>query len=384
MSKRFFISEAINGNIRFWNVERLDNNHTTIEYGYWFSPNTEVKVTKETQANYLKRIKDKIKDGYVEVNNSIIGFDEAKKIIKESASGRAFKEPMKFQKYPPNQFVYPCWGQPKLNGLRCYIVWGKWTYGTGMFEEVKEGAIALSSDGNRYHMPFITDVFVKEDFCINGEGQPVLYFDGEFYVHGEKLNTIRKRVPMEVNGKVQQNSLPSDPVKFYCFDMAIEDTGFKDRIAIRDNRLETIMQRNIVIRKVPVTIINDYKHAEQFTDDWIAEGFEGAVFREIDSVYEYGRRSSHGIKVKRYTDGEFIVTDIIPKDKSRGCKFVCRNDINDAEFESMPEGTFDEQEEWLANKENIIGEKVTIKFYERSGVKNCPNHSNVITVRDYE
>ena len=37
----------------------------------------------------------------------------------------------------------------------------------------------------------------------------------------------------------------------------------------------------------------------------------------------------------------------------------------------------------LANKEKLIGKKVTIKFYERSGVKKCPFHSNVLNTRDY-
>lgn len=399
--KKHFIAHTITGDVRFWNIEYFDSSNTTVvTFGNFSTGNPSVNTVKENKVAYQKRIKDKLKQGYVEVQFVPNSINTCHEILRDANVEIAFKPPMKCQKYDPVKFQYPCLGQPKLNGLRCYIVWGKWATKQGLFEEVYEGVIALSQEGCRYYVPNVTNSFDKKDFCAEGSDDPTLYFDGELYVYGEPLNIIKSRVPIEINGRISKPSLPSEPVNFYCFDIADEDVEYNVRQLTRVSKLRTLandlygyddVNHVVHINKefhkhvmfVGDSVIKNTEEAQLFTDACIAAGFEGAVFRTFDNIYEYGKRPKSIIKVKRFDDAEFTVVDIIARDKGRGCMFVCKNDINDAIFESTPMGSYEKQERELANKEKLIGKQVTIKFYERSGVKKCPFHSNVLDKRDY-
>lgn len=398
--KRSFISQTINNGVRVWQIEYLENlSASVITYNYHDSANIETNTVRENRTAFNKRIKDKLKQGYVEVATVPVSLAQCKELIEKYSEDLTFKAPMKCQKYDPVKFQYPCLGQPKLNGLRCYIVWGEWVTKNGMFTETFEGAIALSQEGCRYHVPHVTDCFVKSDFCERESQSPTIYFDGELYVYGEQLNIIKSRVPIEINGKIGKASLPTEPIKFYCFDVAVEDDEYASRKLLRHSKLfhkEANCYGYVIdagklfvnvspnkIQYVDDVVINNVEDAQLFTDACIAAGFEGAVLRTYDNVYKYGKRPQDILKIKRYSDGEFTVIDIIAKPKGQGCLFVCKNDINDAVFESTPMGTFVQQNQWLTDKKDIIGKQVTIKYYERSGVKKAPFHSNVLGVREY-
>ena len=396
--KRTFVSYTINKEVRVWSVERFDNvNATSVEYHFLNSPNIETKITEENNTAFNKRIKDKLKSGYVEVTGKQLGERLCKDILDASIEAVEFKAPMKCQKYDPVKFAYPCLGQPKLNGFRCYIVWGTWINKNGIFTNTFEGPIALSQEGCRYHVPHITQCFVKSDFCKNDSDEPTLYYDGELYVYGEKLNIIKRRIPIEINGIVSNPSLPTEPVNFWCFDIAEEETTYNVRSQLRINKVSHVTINDVVVpikgymivkiaSRIPIVLVHDthitnVEKAQEFTNNCINNGFEGSVLRTYDNEYKYGKRPQDILKIKRYEDGEFQVVDVIAKPKGDGCMFVCKNDINDCTFECVPEGDFDLQAKWLESKELLIGKMVTIKYYERSGVKKCPFHANVIDIR---
>lgn len=399
--KRSFISSTINGGVRVWSIERYeDRGITIVRYNYLNSDNVVEDSISENKTAYNRRIKDKLKNGYVEVPEVPTLMVTCRTLLDQAEKALPFREPMKCQKYDPSKFNYPCAGQPKFNGLRCYIIWGKYTEGEGIFEETHEGVMLLSSEGNQYRVPQVADFFVKEDFCNDDDGVPNLYYDGELYVHGEKLNTIKSRIPIKINGTWSKPALPVEPVKFYCFDVAIEDTDYKARRLIRYHKLvnkagysysyDFVNDRvDHMFSSKPVAYVQDVAilsavEAQAFTDCCIKAGFEGSVLRDYENVYRYGGRPADIIKIKRFEDGEFTVIDLIPKPSGDGCLFVCRNDINDATFECNPMGSHVYQLKCLADKDKLIGKQVTIKYYERSGVKKCPWHGNVLVVRDYE
>lgn len=408
-----FMTTTLNKTVRCWSIDR-EASRTTVRYGSFGSTSFVEEIFEENETAYRKRIRDKLKSGYVGVSKLPDKIEHAHRIIKEFSDKLPFKNPMKCQKYSPVKFIYPCSGQPKFNGVRCYIIWGEWIEGDGLFKERKEGVMLLSSEGNRYFVPHVAKCFKKSDFYSIGSDVPDIYFDGELYVHGEKLNTIKSRIPIEINGVISTPSLPVDPIKFYCFDIAIEDVIYEKRRLNRfdifhsSDRMRAVIPTNSCvyvetrsskakglydihyIGTSPIvyvhdTKINNYAEAEEFIIDCIANGFEGAVFRSFENTYQYGKRPSDIIKAKKFVDGEFEVVDIIlVQDGQYGCMFICRNDINSSTFECNPTGTYEKQNKHHANRDKIIGKLVTVRYYERSGVKKCPFHANVVTVRDYE
>jgi hypothetical protein len=88
-------------------------------------------------------------------------------------------------------------------------------------------------------------------------------------------------------------------------------------------------------------------------------------------------------KFKTHMDSEFLIVDLIPKPSDSSLPlFILKNDLNDSTFECNPSGNWDYQRELLTNKESIIGKYATVRYRERSGVKNVPFHANVIDVRE--
>ena len=82
------------------------------------------------------------------------------------------------------------------------------------------------------------------------------------------------------------------------------------------------------------------------------------------------------IKFKKSTDGNFIIVDIKPEGVKRPDipLFICKNDINDAEFECHVGGSFEYQKMILKNKEQYVGKNMVVEYGERSGRNSVPFH----------
>jgi hypothetical protein len=90
------------------------------------------------------------------------------------------------------------------------------------------------------------------------------------------------------------------------------------------------------------------------------------------------------VKFKDRESSEFLITNIIDSDKNPGIPiFVCKNDINDENFEVVIEGTLDERRQYFTNREQHIGKYITVEYYERTK-KGVPFHAIGVAVRDYE
>ena len=90
------------------------------------------------------------------------------------------------------------------------------------------------------------------------------------------------------------------------------------------------------------------------------------------------------LKYKKIYDGLFEILDIVPEGKKRATlpKFICKNDINDNTFETTIIGTFEQQEQYLINKDKYItGEYLClVEFRERSGVNELPFHAKGVKI----
>jgi ATP-dependent DNA ligase len=175
----------------------------------------------------------------------------------------------------------------KLDGLRTMLYY-------------KDGVIYTSSRGGKDYN--IAATYIREDQYLKTlfDENPELILDGELYYHGWNLQKI--------SGLGRLETLHEDhkQLQFHCYDIVDENKTFKDRHEILKTFEET--EKFIVVKHVDVKG-ND--NINKLHDDYIAKGYEGLVLRDPSKTYKCGSRSNRMLKVKKFTDAEFEVIDLI-------------------------------------------------------------------------
>lgn len=182
---------------------------------------------------------------------------------------------------------WPCFVQPKLNGVRAL-------YQSGVLQ---------SRDEKLFSYPVVR--YITDELASLNLGN--LMLDGELYVHGWRLQKI--------NGAIATNrSSPredSHEVEFHVFD-AIDDRGFKtpfsDRFLDVKTRIQTMTS---VVKFVETGLVYTREQMDQQFRQWCAMGYEGLMARP-DGPYEVGE-TSHGTtfrspylwKYKSWKDDEY-------------------------------------------------------------------------------
>ena len=332
------------------------------------------QAKKEAEAEWLLKLKQGYKERLEDISPLITDINE---ILK----------PMKAQQFSEDKLKknigFPCIQQPKLNGLRAVLRWeDDYREGEGIFETREGKAILRSKEGIEYYMPHITDR-LKKDFFINSYTGDLLAYDGELYNHRMKLNDIKASCPFKKDNKVYKSSKNPLAIVFVVFDMSIPEVKQSDRTGIY---LEKILDyQTVTIHYTECYIIYNYEEALRNNEEYLKYGYEGSIFRNMEAYYEFGKRPITMMKLKKKKNTECRIIDIIEKNDTGGrvyITFILHNDINDHTFESVPYGDETQRWEYINNKLNYIGKLATVEFYERSGIKEVPFHSNVVTIRE--
>jgi hypothetical protein len=381
---------------------------TTISKGKNIGKMNESSSREQAKSQALSKIEKKKKQGYKSLedlgmgkeiqvlSNQEYSIDYLKGILNHAlpanrTDAEGYSKPMKAQpyykvktvngiKFKTNEPVikFPCLGQPKLNGFRVICRWEKVKLEQGtVFEQEIYKPVFRSKEGLRYDiLEHIESELTEQMFKWNINGKEIeLAFDGEMYIHGEILS--------EISSAVRKRNLKTTLLKFYIFDLAIEDLRQDERLRILEEISRISTQNNTVnLGWVIHTEINSNEQAQMFTDMHIKAGHEGAIFRDKKATYQFGKRPQTMTKLKRSEDKEFPIIDVVGGDNTPELGvFVCRAE-NGESFKVTPEGTQDSKREYLSNKSNYIGKMLTVRFFERT-TNGLPFHG-IGVVRDYE
>ena len=397
----YLFKRDIAGNVIYWNADLYDNCirtfHGRIHSAFLQDPAKSitppiegVNIGKSNETTDLeqavKRLeseyKDHIKKGYKEypfpMNVALEHFEQV--VDKNNTDALGFAKPMKCQKFELGKVKYPCIGQPKYNGVRATISINY--FKKDMFDDTP--ILILSKEGVEYKINHLNIELYKILKYLEEQGinNPVL--DGEIYLPNTPVTTI--------GGSARNESNPyNKQLQFVIFDLSIENICQKDRLEyINTTGLYYHSNTYIAPRvyRTPSVVLNNDEESLEYLDTCLALGYEGAVTRQYEPEYAFGQRPMFMRKLKKFSDAEFEVVDIVPygdanQNVGTGCKFILRNDLNDSTFECIPKGTTTERLNYFANKEKYIGNKVTAKFYERT-INNIPFHANIIGLRNYE
>tara|TARA_B100000963_G_C22632501_1_gene675717 strand:- start:1474 stop:2619 length:1146 start_codon:yes stop_codon:yes gene_type:complete len=262
---------------------------------------------------------------------------------------------------------FPCYVQPKLDGIRCI------TY-------LKEGKVIMES---RKGVEFNFMNNIRTNCLQILKKYPGLYLDGEIYTNKLTFEVISGLVRLkDPPTKSQETSMAK--LQYCVYDCIIKDDiniTFKDRHKI----LETILGKhnkqtyNNVVPVLTETIKNpDFVRKKH--DQYVDEGFEGLMLRNVDSKYEIDKRSKDLQKFKDFKEEEFKITGFHEgTGDDKGC-VVWECVTNDGKnFSAEPLGTRQHRRKLFKDGNKYIGNLLTVKFfsYTNDGIPRFPKGKDI-------
>ena len=215
------------------------------------------------------------------------------KVDRESYSEQPYnfpKTPMLALEYQTHGHTLPSeiYFQPKLDGIRCVA-----------------NNCELKSRKNTY----INSVPHIKELLRALPDQVIL--DGELYNHGWDFQTHLTNI------RPDSPTLNFLQVKYHVFDLQSDDPFY-----IRLEKLQEILKDfpRDHIQLVPTTK-GHRRDIESITDKYISDGYEGAILRNPNVLYEYSSRSTSLLKYKRRDTTEFQIVGwtAATKGKEKGC-----------------------------------------------------------------
>lgn len=312
------------------------------------------ETTPFEQAKLMMRSKsNKLQDkGYKRIPVGVISLTDIRKYLSSwagtDASGNLL--PMLAQKNVA-RIKYPGYIQRKFDGMR---------------------AIANPSEmRTRNGKPLSNLSHILADLPELPEGW---WYDGELYHHDRSLQQIVSMVKRAQPGNKE--------IQYRIYDLVNTGLPFKARKRALNRILRTAGPSVV---RTKTYLVDSKEAATDLFTRFLEEGYEGAMWRDPDGIYECGTRSWGLIKIKPFDEDEF---EIIGVNEATGrdigtAIFVCKTK-SEEEFTVRPIGTREVRREYFNNfEEKYLGKMLTVRFqgYTDRGV---PHHHRAIVVRDYD
>jgi DNA ligase-1 len=250
----------------------------------------------------------------------------------QEKGGKDFLLPMlaKDFKKELKKVVYPCYVQPKLDGMR---------------------SLGTEDDG------FMS----RTGKSIDTLGHIVLadledaILDGELYAHGISFQENMKLIKKYRAGETEQ-------VKYHVYDMVM-DAPFSLRYQKLQEYLAENPNHNIEL--VSTYIANNELDVAYYHAQFVSQGYEGTMIRHSNEGYAVNKRSSQLLKYKDFLDEVYEVIDIEPSEArpNQGVA-LCFCARTNRTFSTGMKFSHAEREEILANKQNYIEKMAEVRFFE--------------------
>jgi DNA ligase-1 len=269
-----------------------------------------------------------------------------------------------------HRVTYPCFSQPKLDGIRClHNQRGGW-----------------SRQGN----PFVTIQHISDSLEDTFRQCPQLLLDGELYNHrlhddfNEIVSLVKKARVTEAEAERARSM-----VEFWVFDCHVPgwDWTFQERYEfIQSLPIAWAFETPIKICETLTCTTPDMLdvHYERL----LLENYEGQMIR-INGPYEESgetqHRSWHLLKRKASQTAEFPIIGINEGEgKCRGMagSVTCET-VDHKNFEAACKMSFFDRKRLWNNRAQVLGESATVRFqnFTPDGI---PRFGRVVAIRNYE
>ena len=256
-----------------------------------------------------------------------------------------------------NTIVFPCFVQPKLDGLRCVI-----------YRDPATGEIRRQSRTGAY---FDTMAHIAESLAPLFARFPNAILDGELYT---------TEIPFEeLAGLIKTKKLtPEDyeklcVIEYHIYDIVDETMPYHARhdsikkmfaqVAASTASLPHVLPR--YIRLVPTIEAKTPADFKVEFGRFIEEGYEGIMLRNKTGMYRCNYRSHDLQKYKEFMEDEFKIIGFTQGDgRDKGTViWICETKEGN-EFRVRPRGTMESRRKLYQTGEKYVGKMLTVIFQE--------------------
>lgn len=249
----------------------------------------------------------------------------------------------------------------KLDGVKALFYW-----------DGKE--IHTASRGGEHYDYSTTHLRTNPSLVAFFKKNPTIILDGELFVRGKTLQQLSGAARME------KNAYDCDWLQYWvydCYNSADIDMIASERYKFLEDKFAEahnfpIYRSNEDESEAPIRLlgheyVSGWDNMKKLHDEWVAEGFEGAVITDPSKPYKVGSRCNNLIKIKQYKSEDFKVIGYkLGLRGSEDMTFTC--ELEDGRtFEAMPVGNREIKAEYVENFETKYkGHKAECTFFNYS------------------
>lgn len=369
-----------NGKIKMWQARVYEENELAIvevEYGYIDGKKQLVSREYTSGKNIGKKNETTpLQQAIFETNKKWLDKKEKESYSEcipdisldiKKTSDKIF--PMLAHKYEPytnkkkkTDIIFPCFVQPKLDGLRCIVY-------------KQNDKILFQSRTGSY---FETMEHLEEDLKQIFKLYPYIVLDGELYTFDmpfEELAGLIKKKKI-TNSDKEKLSI----INYNIYDIINVDDFFNVRLDNLKNIFKNFKYKNLFL--VETLVCEDINNFKKIFVKFVEDGYEGIILRNILGKYKCNYRSNDLQKYKEFNEDEYeIVNYKEAEGRDKGTViWVCKTKDN-KEFSVRPRGTQEQRKEWFKDGGKYIGKILTVIYQELSET-NTPRFPVGKAIRD--
>lgn len=195
------------------------------------------------------------------------------------------------KKYAPRLVQYPCFVQPKLNGVRALFT-------EGIFQ---------SRDEQIWNKEVLTHLTHQlKDLPSD------IVLDGELYLHKTSLQRINSAIAV----KRLQPTIFTSQIEYHVYDYINKNKPDLPTWIKQQNLPHFEIFVKSKIKYVPTVCCSDILQAEKAYNTWVTNGYEGMMYRDYSSPYGFTERCGNKenrwktlLKRKDWLDDWFLIVD---------------------------------------------------------------------------
>jgi hypothetical protein len=281
--------------------------------------------------------------------------------------------------------TFPCFVQPKLDGLRCV------SYAIRSADGGNDATVALQSRTGAFftglpHIAAALRPYLSQ--------HPSVVIDGELYTDQMPFEELAGLIKKK---KITDSDVERlKKVKYHVYDIydrMNENMPYSERMGVLASAVRrcgcvandtsmpgaasgrmlrsaatTVVATDeaaavvVLVRTEKVAVLGDFR---RLFAEFVEAGYEGIMLRNAAGVYRANYRSNDLQKYKEFMEDEYRIIDFKEGEgRDAGAVIWVCETADGKEFTARPRGTMEQRREWFNDGESYIGKNLTVVYQE--------------------